>query len=150
MDAVQILYFVDTDTGELRGTCPSTNGRLLDTWGARRDQFRQSWDALSKLDRSAHLAAAVDMLTSRPLSAPLNFPRRYARGSRVAGAAPAIYRPVARASEALPKPLLLPDAPGYDTVLLLRIMPDAVGGQAVFWWASMGDLTWIHSNEEPR
>ena len=142
LDAVQILYFVADDTGRLRNTCPSS-GALLDRWYGDRRRFEQAWGALREVDQRANYAAAIEMVSERGVGS-LNFPRRFA-----VGALGGVYRPVARASEALPQPRLYPDAPGYDVVLFLRITPGSIDRRPVLWWVAACDVTWLHSDKDP-
>lgn len=58
----ELLYYFDTIAFDLRGTCPSANGRQLDLWDRRQAEFAAKWNALDVTDRRCWLAEARAVL----------------------------------------------------------------------------------------
>lgn len=145
INVVRILYCLYPDTGTLREGCPSLDHRMLDVWPQRLRDFVRDWEGLSSIDQRADLAAAIDMMDRRGVRE-LAFPRPY-----VMGVDRDPWWPVARASEALPRPSLKRTAPGYRTVLLMRPAGLTLTGQPVLWWADEGTVTWVpaHAFDRP-
>jgi len=139
MDPVAVLWFIDPDTGAYRGSCPSTEGRLLETWQARLGSFRTRWEAPSRLDQRSRLATAVDTLRKGP-SVGIGL-AAWALGAEQPDGTRQAYQPRARV--------------GSSTVLLHRVgiaRPVDAGPRWLvketpvttgeFWWARTDDVLW--------
>ena len=140
MDPVRILYFIDPTTGTYRGSCPSANGRLLDTWAAQLGSFRAQWEAPSRMAQRSRLQGAVDALRERGC-----VDSRYALGGGQPDGERAVYEAVGYRDPGL---VLLrrvgAAVPGDGSTWTARPRP---AGSPEFWWANPADVMWVSPND---
>lgn len=144
MNPVTILWFIDPDTGAYHGTCPSTEGRLLDTWGAQLDAFRTRWEAPSRLDQRARLAAAVETLRKGPAIG-LGLPE-FALGGLQSDGTRQAYRPVARKGNAMVLLRRVGVARPVDSTDTWRVEAVSVS-TGEFWWVTEDDVLWPRKSQ---
>lgn len=58
----ELLEYFEVVSFDLRSTCPTADGRQLDTWDLRRARFADKWDELDATDRRLRLAEARAVL----------------------------------------------------------------------------------------